>query len=412
MTTKRERTSLRALLLAAVALTLASASQADFSGTDLINPIDAGTGTASPLDSGTPLVPGFYPNVELDYGYDDNVKRAESNTRDSTFAHLMPDLRWVGAFGKHVVRVGYLGGYAKYFDEPDENYMDHYLGADVKLDLTQKLDVNAGVGFRRGHETRFQTTGNDGADPNVWNQWNAKLEAIYGRRIATAQIGAAYEHTDRKYKNNGQDIRDYVGDVITLTGYYNLGPRTQLLVEPSYGTYEYLKTDQDNDVVKILAGVVWTATAKTTGKARIGAYNKDFDIEKALQKDTSGTWVDLEVVWEPKTYSTVVLRARRDTKDAALGTGGSYESTLLSAAWEHELTETTELQLGLSYQSDNYVEVNRDDDFIGAYIGISRAITRNITVGARYDFTQRDSSVINNDFDNNMITVGLRTTFE
>ena len=99
MTTKRERTSLRALLLAAVALTLASASQADFSGTDLINPIDAGTGTASPLDSGTPLVPGFYPNVELDYGYDDNVKRAESNTRDSTFAHLMPDLRWVGAFG-------------------------------------------------------------------------------------------------------------------------------------------------------------------------------------------------------------------------------------------------------------------------------------------------------------------------
>jgi len=396
---KRERISSRRLLLSSVMLAACGTVQAASFGTYSVNP----------TDTDGQVVPGFYPNVEFDVGYDDNVLREENNTQSSTFYLLKPEAQWIGAYGKHLLRFGYQGEFARYANTDAENYNDHFLGADATLDLTQKLNINAGAAYRWGHENRGLASAVF-PKPNRWQEWAAKVEALYGRRTATAQIGASYEHRDRIFTNNGQFTRDFDSDQITLIGFYNLGPKTQLLVEPSYTDINYPNSDLDNDVRKILAGVTWSATAKTTGKLKVGHYNKDF-ADPALA-DASGLAVDVEVVWEPKTYSTVVLKVSRDAIDSAIGLGSSnYEASAASVDWTHDLTELTQLQVGLGYENDEY-DTGREDDYLDAYIGISRAISRRVTVGARYDYGQRDSSDVGNDYDDNRITLGVKTTFD
>lgn len=366
-----------------------------------------GTYNINPTQADDQVVPGFYPAVELDLVYDDNVRRTETNKLDSMVFEVRPELQWVGVMGKHMVRLGYQGYYGFYESASTENFDDHYLGADTTLDLTQKLNINLTADYRREHEARSVAVGAAGTEPNRWEQWAVAGQAVYGRRIAKAQIALKALHRDREYKNNGQDFRDHTADEFTLTFYYNLGPKTQLLIEPSLTKYDYGTTGatQDNDLRRVLVGVTWNATAKTTGAFKIGYHDKSFDNGVG---DTNGLSADASIIWKPKTYSTVTATLSRNAYDSALGGGSqSFEALVAKLDWTHELTRLTELQAGLSFENDEY-DLGREDDLLGAYVGVSYALRRWLTVGVRYDYGQRDANVAGADFEDNRIAIGLK----
>ena len=389
-------------LAAAVALGLgfAGVSQAQTLGTYNINPTKADE----------QVVPGFYPGIEMQVVYDDNILRTDTSTFDSMILEARPELQWIGVMGKHKVRLGYQGYYGLYEASSNQNFDDHYLGADATLDLTQKFNVNLTADSRREHEPRTVAVvpaPTLGIGPNVWEQWAVAGQAVYGRRTAKAQIAVKALHQDRQYVNNGQGIRDYDSDQLTLTFYYNLGPKTQLLVEPSFTKYDYTNpaSVQDNDLKRLLVGVTWEATAKTTGEFKIGRHDKTYDNGIG---DTKGLSLEAKVIWKPKTYSTVTAVLSRNAYDSALGGGSqSFEALLASVDWTHELTRLTELEAGVSYEKDSY-DLGRDDDLSNAYLGVSYALKRWLTVGARYDYSQRNSNAAGADFDDNRIAIGFK----
>lgn len=395
-----DRFSLRPLTMVGTALLISSA---------VVAAPMSGTYSSPAKDEEGLLVPGFYPNVEVDLMYDDNVLRTQAATRGSMIGKIKPQLLWTGKLdGATEVNLGYQGEYANYFDEPTEDYDDHMFGGDITFQMSQLLSLSLGANYRFAHETRDASTSILGASPNEWEQWAIAGEAIYGRRTQTMQIGARVEHADRSFTNNAQSVRDYESDSLTLAVYYNLGPRTQLLVEPSVTEFTYPNSAQDNSVQKILAGVTWTATAKTTGKFKIGYEQKDFD--SAAFADESGLSLDTEIIWLPKTYSRVTFRASRSLADSSLAGTSSYATSKTSADWAHDLTALTQLQVGAAYLEDDYGVLRKDETY-NVYVGLSHALKRWLTVGARYDFTTRDSSAVGADYDSNVFTLGLKTTF-
>lgn len=372
-----------------------------------------------PADSDGYFIPGFYPNIEVGLGYDDNVLRTDSNRESSAYLQIKPELQWVGAIRTHSVRLGYQGDYTNYFSVSDDNYRDHAVVADVILDLSKKFDLKVGGYFKKEHEGRAQAGAlNTGAEPNEFDEYGFYTEAVYGRRIANAQIGAKFDHVDREYTNNlgtggatGQEVRDYDQDKLTLVAYYSLGPRTQLLIEPSIADVSYPNSNQDNTITKFLVGITWEATAKTTGKIKVGRYEKDYD--DAALDDASGMSAEGSVVWSPKTYSRFQFKLARDGFDSNIGgVSSNYDSTLASVDWKHDLTGLNQLQAGLSLENDDYDSSPREDDTFTAYVGLSRAVTRTVTVGLRYDREQRDSSIAGLDYEDNRISLGMKTTFD
>ncbi len=366
-----------------------------------------GTYNITPTKADDLVVPGFYPAIELDLAYDDNIFRTETGTVDSMLFEARPDLQWVGVMGKHVVRLGYQGYYGMYEATSDANFDDHFLGADVTLDLTKKFNLNLTADYRREHEPYSVAVVPVGTRPNLWQQWAVGGEAVYGRRIATAQVALKAVHRNREYTNNGQDFRDRDEDELTFTFFYNLGPKTQLLVEPSLIRYSYHATGStfDNDLKRLLVGVTWDATAKTTGVFKVGYHDKQFDNGVG---DTKGLSTEAKMIWKPKTYSTVTATLSRNAYDSALGGGSrAFEALIAQLDWVHELTRLTELQAGLRYEKDDY-DVGRNDDVSEAHVGLSYALRRWLTVGIRYDYQQRASNQAGADFDDNRIAIGLK----
>lgn len=366
-----------------------------------------GTYNITPTKADDLVVPGFYPSIELDLAYDDNIYRTESNTVDSMLFEARPELQWVGVMGKHVARVGYQGYYGWYDAASSANFDDHFIGADVTLDLTKKFNLNLTADYRREHEPFSFTVVPVGTEQNRWQQWAIGGEAVYGRRIATAQVAVKAVHRNRQYTNNGQEFRDRDEDELAFTFFYNVGPKTQLLVEPSLTKYRYHATGStfDNDLKRLLVGVTWDATAKTTGVFKVGYHDKQFDNGIG---DTSGLSTEAKIIWKPKTYSTVTGTLSRNAYDSALGgSSRAFEALIAKLDWTHELTRLTELQTGVRYEQDDY-DVGREDDITEAYLGVSYALRRWLTVGVRYDYQQRDSNQAGADFDDNRIAIGLK----
>ncbi len=360
-------------------------------------------------------VPGFYGSIEANLVSDENIRRTDSDEQFSLVPMIKPDLSWVAVERKHVFRLGYQGTYARFLSNHFEDFDDTTLYGDAFLSHSKKLRTAFGAAFRRGHDERgasgiidiFQR-------PNIWNQWSFKAEGLYGRKIAKAQAGLRWEADRRRYLNNNQDFRDYNDWRLTGLFVYNLGSKTQLFFEPSYEKRNYLSSfdnvtdDLDNSTMRYLLGVSWELTAKTTGVFKAGYYNRDYDGD--IYEDGDGLALSADITWQPKTYSKVNLILSRDINDATQTVATNYVSTLAKLSWEHQLPRFKTLEIGVSYQNDEYNAL-RDDDIYNVNIGFSQSLSRRLSVGIRYDYDNRDSNLIGNNYKDNRITLGVRYVF-
>jgi len=372
-----------------------------------------GTYSVNPTTDDGLAIPGFYPNIEADLVYTDNVLRVENGKQDSTSMVLAPEVLWVRPAGKHLLRVGYQGEYAWHEALDGENYDDHFLGADANLDLTPKLDVNLLASYRQEHEPRGGGgTVNQEETPNLWNEWIAAAKVVYGRRIAKAQVTALLEHRSRDYTNNDQFLRSHDDNEVVVTLYYNVGAKTHVVIEPSFVQMDYTNPISilDNDVQRLLAGFTWSFAAKTTGEVKLGWVQKDF--KDASVPDNSGFGVDATLTWRPKSYSTVTAKITRDIYDSNASNGTtSFEALVASLDWEHKITSLLQLQTGVVYEIDDY-DTSNTDVLLGFNAGLSYQLRRDVSIAARYDYAIRESDFADFDFTSHGVVLGVKTSFD
>lgn len=377
-----------------------------------------GTYSVNPTTADGLAIPGFYPNIGSDLFYDDNLLRTETAKQDSFGLRLTPEALWVQTRGKHLFRAGYQGDYAWHEALGSEDYYDHFLGADANLDISPKLDLNLLGSFRRDHEPRGDAgTINLAPEPNRWEEWIAAATVVYGRRIAKAQVSGALEYRNRDYTNNTQFARDHDDLESTLTVYYNVGSKTHIVIEPSYVDIRYPNSDRDNKVTRLLAGLTWGFTAKTTGEVKLGWVEKDYVLP--IFPDDSGLGIDATLTWRPKSYSVVVAKVSRDIYDSNAGVDTlagalttSFEAAVFSLDWKHGLTRLTDLESGLRYEKDDY-NTGRNDTLWGVYLGASHQFLRTVELSARYEFSTRDTSEPTiSDYDDNRVVLGVKTSFK
>ena len=363
-------------------------------------------------NSGGRPLPGAHGLVEFKLMSDNNIRRTDGDKQFSLVPIISPDLTWIGVERKHVFRLGYQGDYARFLSNHFEDYDDTTLYGDAFLSHTQKLRSAFGLGFKRGHDARGASgIINLSQRPNTWNRWSFRAEGLYGRKIAKAQVGLRWEADRQRYLNNEQDYRDYNQWRLTGLFVYNLGAKTQLFFEPSYEVRDYLRSfdntfaELDNDTVHYLLGFSWDMSSKTTGVFKIGYFDRNYD--SGRYEDGNGLAVSADLTWKPKTYSTVNLVLSRDINDATQTAATNYVSTLAKLSWVHELPRFKTLEIGVSYQNDDY-NVRREDDIYGFNIGFSQSLSRRLSVGIRYDFDHRNSNLESNDYRDNRVTIGVR----
>ena len=361
---------------------------------------------------------GFLWNVETQLGYDDNVYRTKDQEDSDGFVVLKPAFSWLGLYGSHEFDLSYQGDYAHYFNEDDLDYTDHDIRAHALLDHSARLRTDYTAGHQRGSDDSGSTDAisRPGEKPDKWRDDHIRLQIEYGSAASSGQLVGRARYSERRYTNNQQDYRDYDSTGGTGIFYYRVAPRTRLLFQADYDDYDYRKedvfrADQGGDEYRLLTGVTWEATAKTTGVFKIGyrdrSYNDDrFDSQSGLALFLDGTW-------EPNSYTRVAFGAAVDNQDSAQqGSNGSVD-TSAHIGMVRDITPRTRLKTDLRYVNEDFDEKPKREDTRWEYgLGIEYSLLHWLDIGAAYRFEDRDSDRDIFDFSSNVFLVTASTRFE
>ncbi len=372
-----------------------------------------------PLAAAEEEEPGFHWNLGVEYQHEDNVYRTLDPLAESDNIFLVkPELSWLALRGKHRFGLRYIGEYAWYSDVTDLDYNDHNLMAQARLEHSYRLASEFTLGYLKDHDVPGQTDAISLPlfEVNKWWDGYGKVRVSYGRDDSKGQLVGELAYHERRYTNNWQEFRDY--DLTQATGifYYRIAPKTRMLFEVDLLDYDYRNQDffglkQTNFTYRLLAGVTWEATAKTSGTFKIGYRDTDYDDSRMA--DLDGLALSLDGTWLPNSYTRVTFGASQDTQQSAQQLSNGYVRRYLRAGIDHGITARTVLSVKALYGNDTFDgPLDREDDRWYLRLGVTHSLRRWLDVTAEYRYEERDSNIDLYDYDTSIFLVGVSTRFD
>ncbi|MDC0603429.1 outer membrane beta-barrel protein [Aliiglaciecola sp.] len=358
---------------------------------------------------------GFIPEVEISLGEDDNIYRTSDSISDSII-NVSPTMTLTELYGKFKLNAQYKGSYNFYSDFDELDYQDHSLSVSAQTSHSARFSSEILVSYKDVIEQPGSTNAIT-AEINEFNQTSEGrllVSGAYGTRDSIGQIVVSFDKTVRGYDNNEQSFRDYDTNKFTSTFFYRAAPKTRFLFEASTSDLAYDNTepfDLSSTQDVLLAGVEWTATAKTTSVFKIGYQDVDYKSDDV--EDIQGLSYFLDMYWKPNTYSTVRIGASRATRESAEQSVGGFISTQYGVGVEHEFTSVTKLDVNLSFIEDDIASSgDRNDESTELKVKFVYAPKYWLKVFAGFELHKRDSSFEIYNFDANVYRLGVIASFD
>jgi polysaccharide biosynthesis protein VpsM len=363
------------------------------------------------------------PTVDVGFRYDDNVTRSNTNEITSWSQIISPQLVLLNSFGSSQVRLGYRLRNERFFSSQADNYTDHFFNAAVEYELNARHRLDVGINYTDGHEDRGTgfSIGNAEAiaSPDQFKQGEFDLLYSYGAFNADGRLEANFNITNRDYDLNTPlyMARDRIFTTLGGAFFYRIGAATDATFDIIYTDVNYKfdldsASPLDSQQISYLVGLKWEATAQTSGFAKVGYQEKDFD--SALREDFDGIDWAAGVVWEPVEYSTVEFTTRNDTNETN-GEGNFIKGRNYKVEWRHEWLERVRSTASYTWGTDRYegqtVSADvREDDLVRFKTSLFYQFRRWMNIEVGYIYDQRDSNRTNIEYDRNQFIINALFT--
>lgn len=378
-------------------------------------------GSALALDPAPVDLGGFQmiPTLSLTTGQDDNpFSQNDSDNPDSMMVTTVaPKVQFLAQNQDNVysVDLGLVRGI--FHDSTDDNYTDFNINGAARLVLNSRNALDLSAGYLDGHEDRGSgatqgaigdALGLIGAGPTEYHDTTLGGKYTFGAASAKARVEFSADYLRKVFDNleeinSVRDRRDFTYGARLL---YAIGPDTDLTAEIKQKDSAYITNSSlDSTDTGIFVGAEWQATAKTSGFAKVGWSDKDFDDSSRRDADGEANW-DIGITWEPRTYSSVTLQTSRDEEETT-GTGDYIDTTSYEVSWNHVWTEQVATDLSYSIREEEYVASNQDDDTDMIRAKITYAFDRWLDIGLAWEYTDKstaDSALSALEYDRNMLS--------
>jgi len=351
------------------------------------------------------------PFVSVEQKYDDNIFLQPKNQEKDdwiTTTILGCDLKMPLVPGREedfTLKAKYDADIIRFWDYTHQSRVDHnFLAlADLKFtsDITLKIDDN------------FQKT----ADPP-----NSELTALEKRIRNTAGVVMGYMREkvglDLGYNNIRDDYSslnslDKYEHVSTMTGYFNLSPKTSLFGEYNFGKiiYDNNNTNSDSKYSQYRLGIKGRIAPKLTGLVKAG-YKKT-DYKDSSKKDFKGFTTFINVTYELQERTALNLFGERGSEESTYSTNNYFEYNKAGLKVDHELLDKLFLISQGYYQLNKYpndttessVTLKRQDKIWDGSIGLRYELKDWVNLETSYEYKKRDSKFDAFDYtDNRFIT--------
>ena len=352
-----------------------------------------------------------YPSFGLALKHDDNLYQTRTNRTSDTATVLTPAVRFEAKQAANTYSVTLGSTLGRYNTRSADNYTNYNINALADLDLSARLRAAIKADYVDAQDARGSTNNAISAEPDRYRQTYLGGIASYGARGAQGRIDLELGQRMRRYYNNRATT--FAGDQDTgdigATFFWRIAPKTSLLLQAKHSNIDYMGVASLNSTEnRLLAGVTWEATAKTTGTFKLGMVRKSFS-DSARASSSQPSW-EGGIKWSPRTYSQVDFNLSKMPAETTGGQGNFIDKTTTGAVWTHTWTSQFATAASASFITDNYKGISRQDDTQNYGLKATYIMRRWLSFGADYTYTIRDSGDSAFDFKRNTMMLFVNAT--
>jgi hypothetical protein len=359
---------------------------------------------------------GLLLNAGLTVISDSNITRTAEKTSDKS-AIFSPKLEFSSNIGQYKFVFNYNGVFAVYNDNFQYNYNDHDFKLGAKLDHSYRINSE----FKFGYQNKVEAPGSNNAAAQINDELNqltsksALAKMSYGTAASIGQFVLGLDQGQQRYTNNQQSFRDVDQNKATGTFFYRMAPKTRLLLEASVAKNDYVAVTQfaapNSDDNTYLAGVEWEATAITSGTFKVGYQKKDF--ADARFNDIDGLSYFLDMAWQPNTYTTITVGAKRTTSESAEQDIGGFITIGHSLGLQHAFGARTQFKANYTQDKSDFTSSQeRTDERKNITLGLTHSIRTWLDINLNYRRIARSSDEEIYAFSSDAVELSLSSNFD
>lgn len=355
----------------------------------------------------------FFPSVTLSGAYDDNVFATDTDTEEDFIALLGAQVDLDSQWSRHALNFSAFVDAERYADNGSEDAEEYGARVDGRLDVTERDEIRALASYQRQVEGRTDPDQRGQAERNEFDDYLFSAGYTHDFNRVSIALDGAYRDLDFiGDRLRDRDRVEYGGSVRVS---YNVSPRFDLFVEPFYEARDYdlaeddNGVDQDSETYGVLGGTTVDLTGVLVGEIGAGVFQDEF--EDPDRDSVTGFAVDIALDWNVTELTSIRARAS-NRSDATNVAGASIRVTSLAGLEvQHELMRNVLVGADAYVQRETFEGADRTDDTLGAGLEARYLINRYVSVFAEYDYETQDSDAAGEDYDINIVMVGVRGQF-
>ena len=337
-------------LLVAVSAPLAAQEVGSIRAIDPVDEIDGPSVKLGETD--------LYPSLRVDALRVDNAYRTPDDERAASVVLVSPRVLWLARRRLLTLSGSYDGEYAKSGESVLE-HADHRLQLSVEADANKRLRGDGSIVYRRGHfepgANFSRGLGTALTEPVTFDQFELAANGRYGAVGARGNVGFGLRAIRRSYTN--LDFltagRDYTFVEPYLRFSLRVAGDTRGFVELRAADVDFGTSLQDRQDVSLFGGVSFAPTTRTFGEFLVGVADSSYD--DAARANDSTVVVEGTLRYQPREYSRLQLRLRRDLDNAAGVTLSSAVAAAVTSTvrldWEYDWSERVSQRVFAGYES-------------------------------------------------------------
>lgn len=348
------------------------------------------------------------PYFGMAVGRDDNLFLSNSNEKASSVLIFSPGFSLDARGSNSVFQMKYQGQIGRYGQSDDDNYVDHTGRATFDLAFDRRSFLRFGLDAIRSHDPRGSTDRPVAGRPDVYRLVTPSVAYAFGAPGAAGRVEVYASNADRRYLNNRltTEASDREAREVGGAFYWRVAPKTYVLAEARNTDISYRRPSAANgDEQRYYGGVSWEATAATVGTLKVGRLTRNFD---SGGDEDATSWEGI-ISWSPRTYSKFDFYTSRQTSEST-GLGRYILSSIGGVSWNHAWSSFLSTGVDLRYQKDDYRGFDRKDEITSAGLRAGYKLRRWLTIGAEYNYTNRDSNSPVFEYDKNLYLLTATAT--